>query len=268
MSAVCNVSRQAVGVLLLAAALPGCAVMGSNTPPATQAPVPVATAPAVVPTTSPLTHAAANKPAVESSVPAQMAAQTTAKPTAKTQKAAATGTPVALDNKAVVPPAAQQQFDKAIAALKSGQTTAAQATLLQLTRDYPALAAPWINLGLIEFKAGRNDAALGYFKQAVEHDAKSAAAQLYLGLGLRQAGQFKAAESAYLAALSADANLTQAHYNLGVLYDLYLQRPDLALQQYEHYQSLLETPDAKVAAWIKDLKARLNSKAKAAGASS
>jgi len=259
MLARCNSSCWQAMALLVAAITSGCALTGANTSPMPTTAVPMAAQPTKAPAAAPVSTAATT------STPT--AAPKTPTPTNK--KAATNSVPVvATDAAAVIPAAAQKQFDNALAALKSGQTSAAQSALQQLTRDYPSLAAPWINLGLIELKAGRNDAALNYFQQAVNHDAKSAVAQSYLGLGLRQAGKFKEAESAYLAALGADANYAQAHYNLGVLYDLYLQRPEQAVEQYESYQALLGTPDAKVASWIKDLKARLNSKSKAAGASS
>jgi hypothetical protein len=46
-----------------------------------------------------------------------------------------------------------------------------------------------------------------------------------------------------------------AHYNLGVLNELYLQRLDVALQNFETYQSLVGE-DKQVAMWIKDLTRR------------
>lgn len=159
---------------------------------------------------------------------------------------------------APLPPEAQQRFDQALDLLKSGQVSAATQLLQQLAAAYPALAGPVLNLGLIELKAGRYEAANGYFKQAVGRDAHSAAASNYLGVSYRYLGRFKDAESAYQAAIMVDDSYPAAHLNLGVLYDLYLQQPDLALPQYQRYQSLLETPDAKVAGWIKELSGRLN----------
>jgi len=47
-----------------------------------------------------------------------------------------------------------------------------------------------------------------------------------------------------------------AHYNLGVLNELYLQRLDAALRHFEHYQELV-SEDQQVARWIADLSRRV-----------
>ena len=171
----------------------------------------------------------------------------------------------------VVPVEAQQKFDKALALLKAGQTAPATQQLQQLVDAYPTFTGPLVNLGLIELKANRYEPAAALFKRALERDPHSAAANNHLGVCYRYLGRFKEAESAYRAALVTDDSNAVAHLNLGVLYDLYLQEPTLALPEYERYQSLQTTPDAKVAGWIKEISARLNAdkrtKAAATGAS-
>ena len=47
-----------------------------------------------------------------------------------------------------------------------------------------------------------------------------------------------------------------AHYNLGVLNELYLQRLETALQHFQTYQSLVGE-DKQVAKWITDLTRRV-----------
>jgi len=157
-----------------------------------------------------------------------------------------------------IPVEAQQQFDKALVTLKSGQTAAATQQLQQLAGRYPTFAGPLVNLGLMELKAARYEPAANLFKQALERDVKSAPAHHYLGVSYRNLGRFKEAEAAYKDAISADDSYAVAHLNLGVLYDLYLQHPELALPEYQRYQELQGTPDAKVAGWIKELSGRLN----------
>ena len=73
---------------------------------------------------------------------------------------------------------------------------------------------------------------------------------------LRRQGKFGEAEAAYLKAVTASPDYALAHYNLGVLYELYLQRLDAALQHYERYQAVTGE-DKQVAKWIADLKRRL-----------
>ena len=67
---------------------------------------------------------------------------------------------------------------------------------------------------------------------------------------------FIEAEAAYLKAVTASPDYALAHYNLGVLNELYLQRLDVALQHYEIYHGLVGN-DAQVEKWIKDLTRRV-----------
>jgi len=76
------------------------------------------------------------------------------------------------------------------------------------------------------------------------------------GMLLRRNGKFIEAEAAYLKAVTASPDYALAHYNLGVLNELYLQRLDVALQHFEIYQGLVGN-DAKVEKWITDLTRRV-----------
>lgn len=171
--------------------------------------------------------------------------------------------PSSVAGPAEIPAEAQRQFDQALASLKAGQTEPAKQLLQQLTTAYPNFAGPVINLGLIELKANRYEAAVELFKRALQRDAKSVAANNYLGVSYRYLGRFKDAEAAYKAAIAVDDSYAAAHLNLGVLYDLYLQQPELALPEYQRYQELLNSPDAKVTSWIKELSSRLSAEQKA-----
>jgi len=63
-------------------------------------------------------------------------------------------------------------------------------------------------------------------------------------------------ENAYLAAVAAEPGYALPHYNLGVLYELYLQRLEPALAHFETYQEL-SGADEEVEKWIVDLKRRI-----------
>ncbi len=80
---------------------------------------------------------------------------------------------------------------------------------------------------------------------------------------LRRQGKFVEAESAYLKAVTASPDYALAHYNLGVLNELYLQRLDAALQHFERYQEI-EGEDKQVTKWIVDLRRRLDVKQRTA----
>jgi len=73
---------------------------------------------------------------------------------------------------------------------------------------------------------------------------------------LRRNGKFLEAEAAYLKAVTVNPDYALAHYNLGVLNELYLQRLDVALRHFETYQALAGD-DRQVEKWITDLRRRV-----------
>jgi tetratricopeptide (TPR) repeat protein len=93
-------------------------------------------------------------------------------------------------------------------------------------------------------------------RDALAINAKNPYANNLLGIALREQGKFKEAKAAYEAALTLDPNYAKAHFNLGVLADLYMQDLPTALGHYERYQGLQSKPDPAVATWIVDLQKR------------
>ncbi len=87
-------------------------------------------------------------------------------------------------------------------------------------------------------------------------------------IALRQQGQFDKAEQAYRDALAADANDSLAVLNLGILYDLYLNDTQQAMDLYARYLAMHPEGDAEVSKWITELKNRKPSKAAQQGAKS
>ena len=148
----------------------------------------------------------------------------------------------------------------------AGKVDDAAAQLEQIGATYPTLSVPFINEGLMYLKANQFEAAERALRKAVERDANSAIANNYLGVAQRNLGKFKDAEASYKAALIADDNYALAHLNIAVLYDLYLQQPDQALQHYDRYQQLVPTPDTKIAGWIKEIHIRMGVNRKPAAA--
>jgi tetratricopeptide (TPR) repeat protein len=92
---------------------------------------------------------------------------------------------------------------------------------------------------------------------ADEIDTLGAALQNQLGIAYRKAGRFEDARAAYERALAADPGLADAHCNLGILLDLYLDDPAAALPHFERAQALAPDTDPKVAAWVVELRTRL-----------
>ena len=163
-----------------------------------------------------------------------------------------------------VPARAQARYEQALAFMDDDVGRAEQA-LTALARDYPDLAGPWVNIGILHARAARAADAEAAFRAALERNPQHAAAHNELGILYRQSGRFDEAASAYAAALASDPDYALAWFNRGVLNDLYLQRPDAALGDYQRYQALQPDADERVAKWITDLKLRIEARTAQAG---
>jgi tetratricopeptide (TPR) repeat protein len=87
-----------------------------------------------------------------------------------------------------------------------------------------------------------------------------------LGVLHRERGEFAAAEDSYREAIAREPAFAAAYYNLGVLYEVYLQRPELALGNYEQYLARRVGPpeQSDLEKWMTDLRRRVSTMPKAA----
>src|SRR5207302_2040619 len=155
-----------------------------------------------------------------------------------------------------VPPAARNDFDRAVNFMRAGNKLEAELGFKQAALQYPQFAAPLVNLAILERQDGRLDVAEEILKSAVAREAGSAVAWTELGATQRLRGEFKDAVSSYEQAIAADPRYAPAWRNLGVLADLYLGDPRRALTAFEQYRQL--TGEEKpVSGWIAELRQRL-----------
>ena len=156
-----------------------------------------------------------------------------------------------------VPPRAQTLYEQAVAAMAAGDHTDAELRFREFLLQYPDYPGVHVNLAIIHAEAGNDADAEAAIEAALGTDANHAPALNQLGMLRRRQGRFEEAEAAYLKAVTVAPDYALAHYNLGVLNELYLQRLEPALQHFEHYQSLAPADDDEVSRWIADLKRRL-----------
>lgn len=186
-----------------------------------------------------------SKPAALNGAP-DNAAKPNATPAANAA-AAADSTPI--------PPRAAQQYSQALQMMKSNRLTDAELEFKQLSVAYPQFAGPQLNLGLMYLQASRLPEAEAAFKAAEQTSPANAIADDELGIVERKLGKFADSEAAYLRAIAAEPNYAPAHLNLGVLYDLYLQEPQKALEQFQRYIELAGE-NKQVAGWLIELRKR------------
>lgn len=154
-------------------------------------------------------------------------------------------------------PELMADYSAALATLQAGDDAAG--ALTAFSAAHPELAGPLLNLALLRMRQGDEAAAREYFWQA--RAVCTSCAPVWNGLGVlsRQQGQFDEAEQAYLKAIELEPGYALAYYNLAVLYDLYVQQPELALQNYQQYLALgADDGQAEVERWIADLRRRVS----------
>ncbi len=150
-------------------------------------------------------------------------------------------------------------YSAALVQLQAGDLAAAESALQSFSAAHPELAGPLLNLALLRMRQGDDVAALAWIEQASAVCTSCAPVWNELGVLHRRQGRFAESEQAYRRAIELDADYALAYYNLAVLYDLYIERPELALENYQQYLSLgSEEGHAEVERWIADLRRRVS----------
>jgi tetratricopeptide (TPR) repeat protein len=157
---------------------------------------------------------------------------------------------------APIPDAVRDAYARALAAMRKADWPTAETSLQALTNSNPDLPGPTVNLGIVYVHLNRTADARKLFESAVARWPDFAPGQHQLGVLLRNQGEFAAADAAYARALAADPNYALVYYDRAVLNEIYLQRPEVALQNYEKFQQLQSIADGQVARWIEDLRRR------------
>lgn len=147
-------------------------------------------------------------------------------------------------------------YQKALELMKARQFDQAYALFDEIQSKTPMLLGPVLNQALIRIQQKNFKEAELILQKAGGINEKNPYIYNLQGYILRQQGKFADARSAYEKALAISPKYAKAHFNLGVLADLYLQDLPLALQHYEAYQGLQGTPDVTVGKWIVDLQKR------------
>ena len=155
-----------------------------------------------------------------------------------------------------IPPQVQTLYEQAASAMAAGDYVDAELRFKEFLLQYPDYPGAHVNLAIIHANNENYDAARSSLDAALALNPNHPAALNQLGMLLRRNGKFLEAEAAYLKAVTVSPDYALAHYNLGVLNELYLQRLDVALENFETYQTLVGE-DKQVEKWIADLRRRV-----------
>ena len=164
-------------------------------------------------------------------------------------------------------PELKVHYDALVNRLQAGDATAV-AEMATFSAAHPELAGPLLNLGLARAREGDEVAARTLLERASTVCQHCGAVWNELGVLDRQQGRFAEAERAYRRAIELEPAYAAAYYNLAVLYELYIPRPDLALENYERYLQIGGADDKQrdVEKWVVDLRRRVGATPKSARA--
>ena len=165
------------------------------------------------------------------------------------------GAPAAVAG-AEIPPQTQTMYEQAVAVMASGDFLDAELRFKEFLLQFPGYPGAHVNLAIIHVNNEDDEAARAAIDAALAINPDYAPALNQHGMLLRRNGNFLEAEAAYLKAVTASPDYALAHYNLGVLNELYLQRLDVALQHFERYYAIVGD-DKQVEKWISDLTRRV-----------
>lgn len=155
-----------------------------------------------------------------------------------------------------VPQAARLAFRSASKLMADEQYREARKAFKAMTVKYPTLSGPWVKLGEIADKRDNPQRAEAAYRKAIEVNRSNVNAYMALALFQRRQGDFDGARKTYVDALELWKDFPGAHLNLAILYDLYLNRPELAQPHYEAYDFLTNGNDPKVGNWLVEVRRR------------
>jgi Flp pilus assembly protein TadD len=148
----------------------------------------------------------------------------------------------------------EQRFQSALQLMKDKKPQDAKDAFTKLAQDFPQYSGPLNDLGVLQAQGKQSSQAIASFEHAASVSAQNDFAWGWLGILYRENGDYARAEQAYLKAIALKPENAVTHLNLGILYDVYLKRPQDALAQYKDYQRITGKDGRPVvAAWINEL---------------
>jgi tetratricopeptide (TPR) repeat protein len=157
---------------------------------------------------------------------------------------------------AAAPSAAELEIElytQALRYISQNQLDEAESALRGITEKRPELAGPWANLGLIKIKQNQFDKAEEHLNKALQRNPKLAQAYNLLGFIESKRTHISKAKDLYEKAIANKDDYALAHYNVALIYDIYLRDIPKAVEHYKRYLELTNFEDKRTADWLKEL---------------
>lgn len=149
-----------------------------------------------------------------------------------------------------------EEYKAALYAMRDKQLNVAKPVLLKITTDYPDLAGPHANIGIIYYKQGEFENALRSSNTALAKNPRNAYAHNTLASIYQQQGKFTLAEKHFLLAINYKQDYAIAHYNIALLYDIFFQKISASINHYKKYLSIIKKKggiDKQTTNWLEQL---------------
>ena len=150
-----------------------------------------------------------------------------------------------------------QIYKNAIVALNNNELAKAEKLFISMSERQPNIAGSWANLALISIKQDNLAQAEIYAKTALEKNPNMPQALNLSGYLAQKKGAINIAKSYYLQAISHKSDYALAHYNLALVYDVYLQDIAKAIEHYQFYLAYNEQQDENTENWLEGLQATM-----------
>lgn len=141
-------------------------------------------------------------------------------------------------------------------ALKQKNYAHAEKMFSQLAESDKNLSGSWVGLGDVATEQADFVKAVGHYRQALVVNPKNMSAYLRLAHTQRLSGDFLGSQNTYARALAIWPDCPEAHLNLAILYDVYLNHPLRAQKHMEAYQFLTGAKNNTVAKWLSEIQQR------------
>jgi tetratricopeptide (TPR) repeat protein len=154
-----------------------------------------------------------------------------------------------------------QRYREAITYLNENRLDRAEELLTSIIARRPEFAGPWVNMALVQIKNNQPDKAEQTLQKALERNPNIPQAYNLLGYIEKKRGNINKAKDQFLRAIARKPDYAIAHYNIALLYDIYLQDIPSAIQHYKKYLELTGNNDKDTINWVKKLERSLTREA-------
>lgn len=148
-------------------------------------------------------------------------------------------------------------FIEAKKAWRNNDADTAKQKLNVIIKNDKALSGPWMMLGDIALAENNYQQALQHYQQGLTVNPNNINGYTAVATVQRLQGKYSHAQNTLAKALALWSDFPEAHYNLSILFDVYLNQTQKAKQHLEAY-ILLSGEDEENQQWLQQLNERLS----------